>query len=37
MLVAHRLYQVRQMVRQYPWMVEPRWLLAWREKPLHSD
>jgi hypothetical protein len=37
MLVAHRFYQVRQMVRQYPWMVEPRWLLAWREKPLHSD
>jgi hypothetical protein len=32
MLVAHRLYQVRQMVRQYPWMVEPRWLFSWREK-----
>jgi len=33
MLMAHRLYQVRQMVRQYPWIVEPRGLLSWREKP----
>ncbi|MDH3604887.1 MAG: hypothetical protein OEU26_35225 [Candidatus Tectomicrobia bacterium] len=32
MLVAHRLYEVRQMVRQYPWMVKPRWLFSWREK-----
>ena len=32
MLVSHRVYQVRQMVRQYPWMVESRWWFSWREK-----
>ena len=37
MLMAHRVYQVRQMVRQYPWMVEPSWWFAWREKTSSSD
>jgi hypothetical protein len=31
-LLAYRLYHVRQMVQQYPWMYERRWLVAWREK-----
>lgn len=30
--VAHRFYYTRQMVRQYPWMYERRWLLTWRER-----
>jgi hypothetical protein len=32
MFIAYRLYHVRQMVQQYPWMYERRWLFAWREK-----
>ncbi len=32
MCVAHRFYYVRQMVRQYPWMYERRWLFTWRGK-----
>ncbi len=32
MLVAYRFYQVRQMVRQYPWLVEARGWFVWREK-----
>ena len=36
MLTAHRLYQVRQMVRQYPWLVEARGLFSWREKTVSS-
>lgn len=32
MLIAYRLYSVHQMVQQYPWMYERRWLFAWREK-----
>ena len=37
MLVAHRLYQVRQMVRQYPWRIERRGLFSWREQPPGSS
>ena len=37
MLMAHRVYQVRQMVRQYPWMVESSWWFAWREKTSSPD
>lgn len=29
---AYRLYRVRQMVRQYPWLYERRGPFAWREK-----
>ncbi len=32
MLVAYRFYHVRQLVRQYPWIYERRWLFTWREK-----
>lgn len=31
MCVAYRFYYTRQMVRQYPWMYERRWLFTWRE------
>lgn len=31
MAVAHRFYYTRQVVRQYPWMYERRWLFSWRE------
>ena len=31
-LIAFRLYRARQMIRQYPWLYERRWLFAWREK-----
>jgi hypothetical protein len=32
MLVAYRVYHVRQMVRQYPWLYERRGPFAWRDK-----
>jgi branched-chain amino acid transport system ATP-binding protein len=32
MLFAYRIYMVRQMLRQYPWMYERHRLLTWREK-----
>lgn len=32
MLIAYRLYHVRQMVQQYPWLYEQRGLFAWRDK-----
>lgn len=32
MLASHRIYEVRQMVHQYPWMVESAWWFSWREK-----
>jgi hypothetical protein len=32
MLLAYRLYRVRQMVRQYPWLYERRGPFAWRQK-----
>ena len=32
MVFAWRLYQVQQMLRQYPWLYERRGLLAWGEK-----
>ena len=31
-LGAHRLTQVRLMLRQYPWLYEPAGPFAWREK-----
>jgi hypothetical protein len=30
--VAHRFYYTRQMIRQYPWLYERRWLFSWRER-----
>lgn len=32
MCVAYRFYYTRQMVRQYPWMYERRWLFTWRQR-----
>jgi branched-chain amino acid transport system ATP-binding protein len=32
MYVAYRFYYTRQMVRQYPWMYEQRWLFTWRKR-----
>lgn len=32
MCIAYRYYHTRQMVRQYPWMYERRWLFTWGEK-----
>lgn len=31
-LLSYRRTRARQMVRQYPWLYEPRGLLGWREK-----
>ena len=31
-LMAYRLFQVRQMLRQYPWLYERRGPFAWRDK-----
>jgi hypothetical protein len=31
-LVAYRLYQVHQMIQQYPWLYERRGPFAWRQK-----
>ena len=31
-LLAHRVTQVRLMLRQYPWLYEPAGLFAWRER-----
>lgn len=32
MLLAYRLYRVRRMVRQYPWLYERHGPFAWRQK-----
>lgn len=32
MLIAYRVYHVRQMVRQYPWLYERQGLFTWRDK-----
>ncbi len=32
MCIAYRLHRAHQMVQQYPWMYERRWLFAWRDK-----
>jgi hypothetical protein len=32
MLIAYRLYHVRQMVQQYPWLYERRGPFAWCDK-----
>lgn len=31
-LLSYRRTRARQMVRQYPWLYEPRGLLGWRER-----
>lgn len=34
-LMAYRLYQVHQMVQQYPWLYERRGPFGWREKSVN--
>jgi hypothetical protein len=33
--LSYQRTRARYMVRQYPWLYEPRGLLGWREKPRH--